>query len=330
MEEPVSANMSRPERVSVVVFGDTQLAANCVELLSTQLDGYKCGGLVHAALQPVYCPAATAAHACRVPVHKHVTDPLVLARLVVALNPDIIVLACPSLPVPSAVIQTARIGCCGVHLSLLPLHQGPSPLQWTIIQQDSQAGASWLKLRPGGLPWSGQCLTQAEVPVQPADTPPLLLERLRPAIMEQLPAALIHLEEGTSGVRQQQGATTSLEPALTPKHVLLDWSWKADKVDAMLRGAVPWPGAITTLGGLTVQVDGRANETEEVGTLSTKPGTVLAVSSKGLTVATGTLHCPAVITHLQISQQGARNAKQLAESFCVQRGWVPGVLLGAN
>lgn len=318
-----------PSVVSVVVFGDTRLATHCLELLCA-MDGYSCVGLIQSAKQTVYTPASATAHTYAVPVYTHAADGEALARLVEGLAPDILLLATPSMTVPDEVLMTARVGCCGVHLSLLPRHRGPCPLQWAIIERDTKAGASWIQLQPRGLPWIGPCLAQTEVSIDEAATPPSLLEAMLPAIVQLLPEALQNLQSNTTAPISQLAA--SLEPAIGPEHVTVDWTADAGTVDALLRGALPWPGALTNFGELSVRVEGRANkiDRDKQSSSTTKGGTVLAVTSAGLLLATGTPHQPALLTHLQLTEPGNQCPKLAAETWCVQRGVVPGVVLGAR
>jgi len=50
-----------------------------------------------------------------------------------ALRPDLVTIISRSQTIPKEVLQSARLGCIGIHYSLLPARRGRAPLNWALI-----------------------------------------------------------------------------------------------------------------------------------------------------------------------------------------------------
>ncbi|HEV8192170.1 MAG TPA: methionyl-tRNA formyltransferase [Ktedonobacterales bacterium] len=80
-----------------------------------------------------------------------------------AFEPDAICVACFPRKLPSALLQTPRLGCLNVHPSLLPDNRGSDPLFWTFQRGDQQTGVT-IHLMDEGLD-SGPIVLQERVPI---------------------------------------------------------------------------------------------------------------------------------------------------------------------
>jgi len=58
-------------------------------------------------------------------------------------NADLMVMAFVNVFVPEAARDTPRMGSICFHPSLLPLHRGPSAVNWPIIMGSTKSGYSW-------------------------------------------------------------------------------------------------------------------------------------------------------------------------------------------
>ena len=70
-------------------------------------------------------------------------------RELVALGPDIIVVAAYGLILPVDIINLPRLGCLNVHPSLLPRYRGPSPVASAILEGDAVTGVTIMQLDEG-------------------------------------------------------------------------------------------------------------------------------------------------------------------------------------
>ena len=63
------------------------------------------------------------------------------------LKPDIIVVAAFGQLLKTNLLELPRFGCINVHASLLPKYRGASPIQWSIINGDSETGVTIIEIK---------------------------------------------------------------------------------------------------------------------------------------------------------------------------------------
>ena len=115
-------------------------------------------------------PLKEAALAAKLPVHqpKSYRQPGEVWDQFKALKPDLQVMAFVTLFVPSAFLDIPTEGSIQYHPSLLPLHRGPSSINWPIVQGRTETGLS-IFWPDDGLD-TGPILLQQETPIGPDDT----------------------------------------------------------------------------------------------------------------------------------------------------------------
>ena len=85
-----------------------------------------------------------------------------------ALDADVMIMAYVIIFVPEAARDIPKQGSICFHPSLLPLHRGPSSINWPIIWGSTKSGLSWF-YPTDGLD-EGEILLQKEVDIGPDDT----------------------------------------------------------------------------------------------------------------------------------------------------------------
>ncbi len=198
-----------------------------------------------------------------------------------ATKPDVCVMAYVTLFVPQDVLDVPTHGTFQYHPSLLPLHRGPSSINWPIIQGATKTGLS-IFWPDEGLD-EGPILLQKEVAVGPDDTlGTVYFNNLFPMGVEAMLEALDLVRDGKAPKIPQDHSKATYESWCRKKDAGVDWSKPAADVHNLIRGCDPQPGAWTTRGGTEVQLyDSRRGEG------SGAPGTVLGISDEGVTVAAG-------------------------------------------
>ena len=58
------------------------------------------------------------------------------------LEPDVIVVVAFGQILPKAILDIPKYGCVNVHASLLPKYRGAAPIQWSVLNGDSEAGVT--------------------------------------------------------------------------------------------------------------------------------------------------------------------------------------------
>ena len=230
--------------------------------------------------------------------------------------PDLCVMAYVTLFVPEATLNLPRLGTIQYHPSLLPMHKGPSAINWPLIFGETRTGLS-IFWPDDGLD-TGPILLQKEVPIGPDDTVgSIYFDHLFPLGVAALLEAVDLVRAGTAPKVAQDPNAGSYESWCRPDDVCIDWNRPTQDLYNLIRGANPQPGAWTTLGGTRLQLfDCRPSNAEG------KPGAVVATHPTGFTVATA----DGGIDVLRLRPAGA--GKMPASEFLMKKGVAVGQRLG--
>ncbi|MFC0623895.1 methionyl-tRNA formyltransferase [Kribbella deserti] len=201
----------------------------------------------------VASPVADYAETLGVEILKPVSpkEPEFLARLA-ELAPD----CCPVVAygglLPQAALDIPRHGWINLHFSVLPAWRGAAPVQHSIIAGDDVTGASTFRIVKALD--AGPVFGVLTEPIGPSDTAGDLLERLAESGSKLLVDTLDGIESGILEAREQPAEGVSLAPKLTVEDAEIDFAAPAQRVDRLVRGCNPSPGAWTTFRGERLKV----------------------------------------------------------------------------
>ncbi|MFF8455672.1 methionyl-tRNA formyltransferase [Streptomyces albidoflavus] len=148
---------------------------------------------------------------------------------------------------PKAALDIPARGWVNLHFSLLPAWRGAAPVQHAILAGDEITGASTFLIEEGLD--SGPVFGTVTEEVRPTDTSGDLLTRLAFAGSGLLAATMDGIEDGTLQAVPQPADGVSLAPKLTVEDAQVDWAAPALRVDRVVRGCTPAPGAWTVFRG---------------------------------------------------------------------------------
>ena len=178
-----------------------------------------------------------------------------------------------------ALLEAPRRGCINVHASLLPKYRGAAPIQWALINGESETGVCTQQMAEGLD--TGDVLLEARTPIGPDDTGPDLWTRLSHLGAELIVETLARLDSLTPTVQDDRLATHARP--LTKEDGVVAWTGPAQAVHDRVRGTNPWPSGQTRFRGETLKLHRtRVVEGEVVG----DPGELVTVG-KRVVVATG-------------------------------------------
>lgn len=244
-----------------------------------------------------------------------------LTREVVALREaDIGVVVAYGQVIRREVLEVLRHGMVGMHPSLLPRYRGAAPIAWALLHGDSQTGVTIFQLSEQLD--AGPIILREGVPIKADDTAETLGERLAQRGAELLVRALKGLAEHRATFTPQDDAQASVAPKLTKAQGYLDWRQPADRLSRVVRATIPWPGATTQWRDELLKILAATVGTVGQVPVGTVPGSVVAVSPEGVTVATG--QGTLVITEVQ--RPGRR--RMHVREFLVGHPLRPGDRLG--
>ena len=169
-----------------------------------------------------------------------------------ALRPEVIVVVAYGKIIPEALLTIPELGPVNIHASLLPRYRGPAPIQWVIINGETDTGITTIMMDSGVD--TGDILETASIPLAPDDTAQSLHDRLSDLGAEVIISTLDGLADGSLTPCPQDHDRATYAPMLKKSDGQIDWSQPAAAIEARIRGLSPWPGAFTFLEGKRLRI----------------------------------------------------------------------------
>lgn len=201
------------------------------------------------------------------------------AELMRSFEADVCLMAYVLLFVPTDVLEIPTHGSFQYHPSLLPMHRGPSSINWPIANGATETGLT-IFWPDDGLD-EGPILLQKKCDIGPDETlGDVYFKKLFPMGVDAMMESLDLVRDGKASKTVQDLDQGSYESWFGKNQAKLDWSQPASQVYNIIRAANPQPGAWTTHGEQELKFfDAR------LGNGSGKPGEVIATSDEGFEVA---------------------------------------------
>ena len=163
-----------------------------------------------------------------------------------SLNADLfIVIAFRMLP--EVVWSMPRLGTFNLHASLLPKYRGAAPINWAVINGDTETGVTTFFLKHEID--TGDIIRQERVEIRPEDNVGDVHDRLMILGADLTLDTIQHILNGDLKTISQDDLLQGAEPTPAPKIFKdtchLDWTSKAVSVHNLVRGLSPYPAAWT-------------------------------------------------------------------------------------
>ena len=199
-----------------------------------------------------------------------------------SLEPELCVMAFVTDIVPMEIIQYPNLGTIQYHPSLLPLHRGPSSINWPIINGETETGLT-IFWPDDGLD-TGPVLMQKKVSIAPdATLGSVYFNKLFPLGVKAMVESVDLIRDGIAPRIAQDETKATYESWCKPSDVLVNWSSETNKVFNMIRGSDPQPGANTTYFGQKIYMFGAGHSSYNPSKQS--PGTILEIGVEKIVVA---------------------------------------------
>jgi methionyl-tRNA formyltransferase len=156
-------------------------------------------------------------------------------------NADLLVVIAFGQKVAKPIIDLFPKGAINIHGSLLPKYRGAAPINWAIINGESETGASIITL--ADRMDAGLILSQIRTLILPKDNFQTLHDRLAEFSAPLLVKTITAIENGTAVYQPQDESQVTKAPKLKKEHGYIDWSRPAADITNQIRGLWPWPGA---------------------------------------------------------------------------------------
>jgi methionyl-tRNA formyltransferase len=252
-------------------------------------------------------PVQSLAEALGLPVRHPVTLKTPEAQAdFAALRADVAVVVAYGLILPQAVLDAPARGCLNIHASLLPRWRGAAPIHRAIMAGDAKTGVCIMQM-DAGLD-TGPVLLREGTAIGAAETTADLHDRLSVMGADAIVRALETLDTLTPAPQPTEGVTYAAK--IDKAEARIDWTRDAAKVDRLIRGLSPFPGAWFEHDGARVKALGSVLD-EGAGA----PGEVL---DDALRVACG--KGAVRLTRLQRAGKAAQDADVFQRGAQITRG----------
>ena len=231
-----------------------------------------------------------------------------------AFQPDIIVVVAYGNILPPRVLALPPYGCVNLHASLLPKYRGPAPLNWALIQGETESGYTIIQMDENVD--TGPMLAREAFDVPPDEDAISLGQRMAALGAQGMVRVLSALEQGGLEAEPQPEAGASHAPKLERDMGRLDWGESAWSLHNRVRGLVPWPGCMATFGDLEAKIWRTFVDETPV---TAAPGEVTSVTAEGVRVACGDQQ-QLLIQEMQPANRRRMTAQAFAQGYHVRQG----------
>lgn len=147
---------------------------------------------------------------------------------------------------PEAVWRMPEYGTFNLHASLLPQYRGAAPINWAVINGETETGVSTFFIDEKID--TGEMILQEKVTIDPEENAGSLHDKLMTTGADLVLKTLEAIEKDTLITRSQKEAG-NLKSAhkLTRENTRIDWKQSIDTIHNFIRGLSPFPTAWTLL-----------------------------------------------------------------------------------
>ncbi|MBQ4769949.1 bifunctional UDP-4-amino-4-deoxy-L-arabinose formyltransferase/UDP-glucuronic acid oxidase ArnA [Pectobacterium versatile] len=293
----------------------------CVGLEALKLAGYEIQAVFTHSDAPgenhFYGSVAKAAAEMDVPVFapEDINHPLWVSRIR-ELAPDVIFSFYYRTLLSDDILQLPAFGAFNLHGSLLPRYRGRAPVNWVLVNGETQTGVTLHKMVSRAD--AGDIVAQSVVAIDDEDTALTLHGKCRTAaaalLAQQLP--LIRSREIT--LTPQDESRASYFGRRTAADGLIDWHKSAREINNLIRAVTePYPGAFTFLGERNVTIWRARVVKDKIGG---EPGVIISTSPLVVSCGEDALEIVSGQSETGLYMSGSRLAAEM--------GMVPQARLG--
>lgn len=211
---------------------------------------------------------------------KYPEDAASTQAALLALAPDVMIVAAYGLILPQWTLDLPKAGCVNIHASLLPRWRGAAPIQRAIEAGDTASGVCLMAMELGLD--TGAVYAQETLPIPATMTGGALHDALASMGARMLCQHLPAIVAGQLAATPQAEHGVNYAHKLLREHGLLDWTKTATQLAHQVRGFDPTPGCAFEHGGQSYKV-WAAHAVD--GAAAQPAGSLLSVTEHGVDIA---------------------------------------------
>ena len=144
---------------------------------------------------------------------------------------------------PEAVWDMPSLGTYNLHGSLLPKYRGAAPINWAVINGETESGVTSFKLKHEID--TGNMLFQAKAPISKTTTAGELHDTLMHVGADLILKTVKAIESGNYELKPQDDTQSIHAPKLFKETCKINWNNGCEKNYNLIRGLSPYPAAFT-------------------------------------------------------------------------------------
>jgi methionyl-tRNA formyltransferase len=144
---------------------------------------------------------------------------------------------------PEVVWNMPPLGTYNLHGSLLPKYRGAAPINWAVINGETESGVTSFKLKHEID--TGNMLFQAKAPISKTTTAGELHDTLMHVGAEVILKTVKAIESGNYELKPQDDTQSIHAPKLFKETCKINWNNPVEKIYNLIRGLSPYPAAFT-------------------------------------------------------------------------------------
>lgn len=171
-------------------------------------------------------------------------------EIINSLNADLIIVVAFGKILPKEILESVKYGCINIHASLLPKLRGAAPIQWSIINGETESGVTSMQMDVGLD--TGDMLIKKRIPI----TENMNAGELHDALSVMGAEVLIETIDNIDSLEPQKQVDelSNYAPMLSKELCPIDFSKSAQEVHNKIRGLSPWPVATTKIDGKNYKI----------------------------------------------------------------------------
>lgn len=151
---------------------------------------------------------------------------------------------------PEGFLKAYPRGAINVHFSLLPKYRGAAPVNWAIVNGETETGVTTMQM-DAGLD-TGDILLQRATEIGVEETAVDLMTRLSRLGAELLSETLAKIDDLEP--RAQDDRLATFAPIMKREDGVIDWRMSASEIAGRVRGFQPFPTAFTKYGDTKITI----------------------------------------------------------------------------
>ncbi|MFA6754157.1 MAG: methionyl-tRNA formyltransferase [Candidatus Paceibacterota bacterium] len=201
------------------------------------------------------------------------------------LNPDLILVIGWYYMIPKRIMDIPKLGCVGIHNSLLPKYRGGAPLVWAIINGEKESGVSFFYFAEGVD--NGDIIAQKKFLITQKDTIKTVYEKAEKKALKILERSIPLIKRKKAQKIKQDESKATYFPQRTPEDGEINWNRKSSEIYNFIRAQTkPYPGAFFYNNvGQKIKI-WKAKFPKKTKKYHKKPGTILNENKKKIKIVT--------------------------------------------